>query len=131
MKLVLLVLMMVCGIASAALPATQELRYCGPPPRDANGTIIRSAAVIDAFRKAHPCPATLKTTGACPKWAIDHPVPMACGGCDAVSNMQWLPDAIKSAAGAVAKDRWERHVYANPASYDGPECKAAIVVLPP
>ena len=30
---------------------------------------------------------------------------------DAVSNMQWLPTRMKSAKGAVPKDRWERRVY--------------------
>jgi hypothetical protein len=92
----------------------EELRYCGPPQRDASGTIVRSAAVVRAFRKAHPCPVTGKTDGACPKWAINHVIPLKSCGCDAVSNLQWMPDSIKSAAGNFEIDRWERKVYKCP-----------------
>ena len=42
------------------------------------------------FRAANPCPATGKTTGSCPGYHIDHINPRACGGADAVYNMQWL-----------------------------------------
>lgn len=57
-------------------------------------------------------PATGQHTGPCKGWAIDHVIPLAVGGCDAVSNLQWLPVEIKSCAGTVCKDRWERKVYA-------------------
>lgn len=67
--------------------------------------------MLRAFRKLYPCPATGKTQGACDGWAIDHVIPLACGGCDAVSNLTWLPTAIKSCAGTTCKDRWERNVY--------------------
>ena len=36
-----------------------------------------------------PCPSTGRTTGACPGYRKDHIVALACGGPDAVSNMQW------------------------------------------
>lgn len=109
-------------------PATTELRYCGPPKRNAKGEIIRRADVMAAFQKAHPCPANGNTTGACPGWAKDHPVPLACGGCDAVSNMQWLPDGLKSVAGTVAKDRFERLIYAaNPPIADTGACHFQII----
>jgi hypothetical protein len=49
-----------------------------------------------------PCPATGRTSGACPGCIKDHIVPSACGGPDAVSNMQW-----QATADAKAKDRWE------------------------
>jgi hypothetical protein len=94
-----------------------ETRYCGTPARDAGGKIIRHSEVVAAFRKVHPCPSTHKTTGACPGWAVDHVVslgakhPILGGGCDAVSNMQWLPLEIKSCAGVICKDRWELSVY--------------------
>ena len=93
-----------------------ENRYCYTDlkqiPRDADGTIHRSTAMIAAFKKQHPCPSTKKRTGACPGWAIDHTIPLAVGGCDAVWNAQWLPDAIKSCAAPTCKDRFERIIYA-------------------
>jgi hypothetical protein len=63
----------------------------------------RSAAVLHALQKAHPCPATGKATGPCPGYVKDHIKPLACGGADAVENLQW-----QTAADAKAKDRWER-----------------------
>ena len=101
-------------VVYAQLPALAELRYCGDIVRTATGDIKRSSAVLTAFRKAHPCPVTGKATGACPGWAIDHVIPLASCGCDAVSNLQWLPVGIKTAAGDLAKDRWERKVYSCP-----------------
>jgi hypothetical protein len=103
-------------MAQTALDPLKELRYCGPPKRDKTGNIIRRADVLSAFQKAHPCPVNGNKTGACPGWAKDHVVPLACGGCDAVSNLQWLPDGMKaaaSAAGVLPKDRFERSVYAS------------------
>jgi hypothetical protein len=88
-----------------------ETRYCGTPTRDADGSIHRSAAVIAAFKRAHPCPGNGKSSGACPGWAADHVVPLKCGGCDSVANLQWLPNEIKSGPGTLPKDRWERRVY--------------------
>jgi hypothetical protein len=38
-----------------------------------------------------------------PGYVIDHVVPLACGGADAPSNMQW-----QTVAAAKAKDKWER-----------------------
>ena len=92
----------------------EETRYCGPPKRDATGSIIRRADVITAFNKRHPCPITGLTTGACSGWSRDHIIPLVCGGCDSVSNLQWLPNAIKSCSlktGLPCKDRWEQQVY--------------------
>jgi hypothetical protein len=39
-----------------------------------------------------------------PGHVVDHVIPLACGGPDAPSNMQW-----ESAAEGKAKDRWERY----------------------
>lgn len=100
--------------AAGAVSTLNEERYCVASAmvvRDAGGKIARSRAVIAAFRARHACPSTKLLTGACPGWAIDHVIPLECGGCDSVSNMQWLPNQIKSAAGTLAKDRWERSVY--------------------
>ena len=121
-KLSALVFAFVVTVAAAQPNPYQELRYCGPPARDASGTIIRSSSVLSAFQRAHPCPSTGLKSGSCPGWAKDHVVPLACGGCDAVYNLQWLPNAMKSAAGVIPKDRWERVVYADPTVYSGPGC---------
>ena len=42
-------------------------------------------------------------TGPCGGYVIDHVVPLACGGADAPSNMQW-----QTVVEAKVKDRWER-----------------------
>ena len=86
-------------------------RFAGPPARDADGNISRSTRQRALFVRMHPCPANGNVTGACPGWAVDHPIPLACGGIDAPVNMQWLPVEIKSCAGQFCKDRWERRVY--------------------
>ena len=86
----LLLLLAVCTPLFAQSPLV-ETRYCGAPKRDANGTIIRRADVIYAYRKAHPCPSTGKLgMGTCSGWALNHNMPLACGGCDAVSNLSWM-----------------------------------------
>lgn len=88
----------------------EETRYCGPPARYADGTIKRSNSVRRAFAKLYPCPASGQPITSCPGWAIDHVIPLACGGCDSVSNMQWLPNELKSAP-VTGKDRFERQIY--------------------
>lgn len=100
-------------ITLAATAGPLDPRYCYTPetvPRTATGEIARSSAVRNAFRRAHPCPATGTTQGPCVGWEVDHVIPLACGGCDAVTNMQWLPVEIKRQH-PQAKDRWERAVY--------------------
>ena len=91
-----------------------EYRICGEPKRNADGSIKRSTAVINAYRRLYPCPATGLKTGACPGWAIDHIIPIASGGCDAVVNMAWMPEQIKSCSSDSCIDRWERTYYATP-----------------
>lgn len=110
------VLAFVPAPAAAQLDPLVEIRYCGPPKRDAAGRIIRSHAVLKAFQVAHPCPVngSRDVNTACPDWAIDHVLPLANGGCDAVWNAQWLPVSIKSCADPHCKDRFERKIYAVP-----------------
>jgi hypothetical protein len=120
----LLVLLLVLVALLWGLPAAMaspleplvEQRYCGAPKRNAAGVIIRRADVRTAFRKAHHCPATGLPTGPCPGWQMDHIIPLVCGGCDAVSNIQWLPLALKITP-LTGKDRFERKIYCkiNPA----------------
>lgn len=70
--------------------------------RDSHGKIARSAKVKDNFKKAHPCPSTGKTSGACPGYTIDHIKPLKEGGADDSSNMQW-----QTKEDAKAKDKRE------------------------
>lgn len=63
----------------------------------------RSRGVANAFKRAQPCPATGKSKGPCPGYVIDHVIPLACGGEDAVSNLQW-----QTVTAGRQKDRWER-----------------------
>lgn len=105
-----------------------DTRYCGSPTRNIDGTIIRSRMVVRKFQALHPCPSTGKTAGACPGWAINHTIPLACGGCDAVSNMDWMPNEIKNCAEPWCRDRWERKVYANnPPFSDTDNCVNTVV----
>jgi hypothetical protein len=72
-------------------------------PSLASASEHRSRAVAREFQEIHPCPSTGLTSGACPGYVRDHIVPLACGGPDAVDNMQW-----QTIHAAKAKDRWER-----------------------
>lgn len=107
-------LVILLALAPALALSATDPRYCGPPQRASDGSILRSKAVVREFRSIHPCPSTGLKTGRCPGWAVDHVVPLAACGCDSVSNLQWLPLSIKAASGAHAKDRWERRVYSCP-----------------
>jgi hypothetical protein len=49
------------------------------------------------FQVIHPCPAT-----GCPGYVKDRVIPLACGGPDAPSNMQW-----QTVRDAKVKDKWE------------------------
>jgi hypothetical protein len=116
------------GAAHAGPDIYTDIRYQGVPVRNADGKIIRKASVIYAFKKIHPCPATMLRTGACAGWAIDHVISLECGGIDAVWNMQWLPNDIKSGADPHDKDRFERKIYAaSPPFQDTKNCVNEIV----
>jgi len=103
-------LLLVSGM-SAIDSALIDNRFCMSILRDPDGTIHRRNDVLVAFRKLYPCPSTGLKAGKCSGWAIDHVRPLASCGCDAVSNLQWLPNEIKSGPGTLPKDRWERRVY--------------------
>ncbi|HSW19542.1 MAG TPA: HNH endonuclease signature motif containing protein [Ramlibacter sp.] len=113
-------LLVLCAPALAQLPAPgqpgaiDDPRYCGEPARNADGVIKRNRAVLREFARVFPCPATLQPVPSCPGWAIDHTIPLASGGCDAIPNLTWLPDAIKRCADSACKDRWERRYHAHP-----------------
>lgn len=105
--------------AAQTLDPLVDYRYTGQVPRNEDGTIRRSSRVLAAFRSLYPCPSTGSTLGACPGWAIDHVLPLACGGADAVFNLQWLPHEIKRAAGEFSKDSFERRIYGGHAMSKG------------
>ena len=92
-------LVMAAGIMAAA-PPPNDPRLCGSPARSASGKIVRSTAVLREFEHLHPHPQDGR------RWYRDHVIPLACGGCDAVGNLQWLPEAQWR-----EKSRWERKVY--------------------
>jgi hypothetical protein len=71
-------------------------------PASLSAREYRSREVTREFQREHPCPSTGKTSGACPGYRKDHINPLACGGPDAVSNLQW-----QTIAAAKAKDRRE------------------------
>ena len=104
-----------------------DIRYCSLVQRDANGKIIRDHKVLEEFATLHPCPSTGEASRFCPGWAIDHVIPLSCGGCDAIHNLQWLPDQIKSAAGKYPKDRWERKIYYAPGITTEKSCTVEII----
>lgn len=108
-----------------------ESRYCyaDKVKRDSDGSISRRADVLRAFRSIHPCPSTGRRSGACPGWNIDHVIPLANFGCDAVSNLQWLPVETKRCGKWYCKDRWERTVYDRP--LPGPRLSTDLRQMPP
>jgi hypothetical protein len=88
--------------ASESGHGTQHGKAVPGVTRDKYGNIERSAKARDDFKRAHPCPATGKTWGACHGWVVDHVTPLKRGGADAPSNMQW-----QTRSEAKAKDKWE------------------------
>lgn len=114
-----LLLLLIALPVYAALPAPgspgapKDPRYVGEPVRNADGTIKRDPAVVREFKRVFPCPSP-SATSACPKWSVDHVLPLACGFADRQDNLQWLPNAIKSGPGVLPKDRFERKIYCFP-----------------
>ena len=67
------------------------------------GKVQRSQSARREFMQLHPCPSPGQAPGKCHGYIIDHVNPLACGGADDPSNMQW-----QTVADAKAKDKWER-----------------------
>ena len=85
----------------AALLLATAAFLCIAPLADAK--THRDHRAMAAFKHDHPCPATGRSKGPCKGYVIDHINPLACGGADRPSNMQW-----QTTAEAKAKDKWER-----------------------
>jgi len=49
---------------------------------------------------------------------MDHVIPLACGGGDAIQNLQWLPTAAWR-----EKSKWERKIYLRPGDKASSYCK--------
>jgi hypothetical protein len=77
--------------------AKHRSSYAAAAPRDSHGRIRRSQTARHDFMKQTGYPHGR------PGYVIDHVVPLAKGGADAPSNMQW-----QTKADAKAKDKWER-----------------------
>jgi len=71
--------------------------YYAPGASGADGRVRRNEAARREFMRASGYPKGR------PGYVVDHVVPLACGGADAPSNMQW-----QTTAEAKAKDRIER-----------------------
>lgn len=69
----------------------------------ASACFQRSKAVLRAFVNQQACPATGLHRLPCRGYVIDHIKPLACGGADDPSNLQW-----QTREEAKAKDKWER-----------------------
>lgn len=89
----------------------KDYRMCGEVVRNSNGTIARRRDVLAEYQRLYPCPSTGRTYGACPGWALDHTIPLSCGGCDSVSNLSWMPRRAKSCNQPYCKDRYERDIF--------------------
>jgi hypothetical protein len=81
---------------------SMALAVCVVLPTSSAAKEHRSSSVKREFQLTHPCPATGRTSGACPGYVKDHITALKCGGPDAVSNMQW-----QTTADAKAKNKWE------------------------
>lgn len=97
-------LLIACAPPAYADNHLTDTRYCGEPQRTETGKIKRSSEVRRQFERLYPLPPGYDRS----QWQIDHVIPLASGGCDAVRNMQWLPMVIKTCADDDCKDRWER-----------------------
>jgi hypothetical protein len=81
------------GTSLQKMPAPGAL----PTTRNSNGTIKRSAAAKEQFERETGYPHGR------PGYVVDHIKPLACGGADAPSNMQW-----QTIEEGKAKDKTER-----------------------
>jgi hypothetical protein len=101
-----LFILLLTAVAASAAPRAgvshHRSTYCKTCERDRYGRIKRSSSAKRAFRSQNPCPATGRTSGACPGFVVDHVKALKHGGADAPENMQW-----ERIADAKAKDRIE------------------------
>lgn len=82
-------------------PARSWTTKAAPSKPHRRAPIKRSRAARAAFYRSNPCPVNGNTSGPCPGWEVDHIVPLACGGPDVPSNMQWLTAKANRSKGAM------------------------------
>lgn len=85
------------GTKSSSFTARAGSSPAASALRDSHGKIKRSAVAKDEFERETGYPHGRKG------YVVDHIVPLACGGADAPSNMQW-----QTTAEAKTKDKTER-----------------------
>ena len=61
----------------------------------------RSKSIRKTFTETMACPATGTYIESCPGYEVDHVIPLACGGKDSVSNMQWLTKEANRKKGSM------------------------------
>lgn len=102
----LFALLLSSGISGVALAqhhgghrnSSSAYSHKASPENSHHARIHRSAAAKDSFMRSSGYPHGRKG------YVVDHIVPLACGGSDSPSNMQW-----QTKADAKAKDKWERN----------------------
>lgn len=77
------------AIAATMLACNRSYADTAPATHTIATATPRSASSVRAFRKDNPCPATRRTTGACPNYVVDHGIPLCAGGADESYNMYW------------------------------------------
>ena len=85
------------AVKSGTAKKATASRRATAQPREMKGRIVRSATAKRAFERQTGYPHGR------PGYVVDHIRPLACGGADAPSNMQW-----QTVAEAKAKDKVER-----------------------
>lgn len=97
MKNALRCVLVLAALLSAAPIAAESPSKCSTCPRDHHGRIVRSRKALHDFQVQTGYPHGRRG------YVVDHIIPLACGGVDVPSNMQW-----QTIAAAKAKDKIER-----------------------
>jgi hypothetical protein len=95
-------LLLIACVAFAKGSGSPRATRCATCARSNNGKIARSSTEKHQFERSHPCPATGRSSGACPGYVVDHVKPLKRGGADDLGNMQW-----QTKAEAKVKDKAE------------------------
>lgn len=95
--MILLVILLLIGAPDWSTANDRRSDYCQDCIRDKHGKIARSQWAKQEFKRQSGFPSGR------PGYQIDHIIPLACGGPDTPTNMQWLSLDEKR-----VKDRNER-----------------------
>ncbi|SPE30096.1 conserved exported hypothetical protein [Candidatus Sulfotelmatomonas gaucii] len=86
------------SVSQVGSKSSHSRKSASSSQRHTHGRIKRSRAAKDSFMRQTGYPHGRKG------YVVDHKIPLACGGADSPSNMQW-----QTTADAKAKDTWERN----------------------